>query len=131
MRSVPVMDCGDGIFRADNGGFGKFTHVTAAARTLEAEETGTIFTNHGSALDLTITLPAPKEGLWFGFQKSVIDKDIIINTDVAGTKVHGGAGATQGVTVTNSTDTQYGTCALYCDGYSWFVCQQNGTWAIS
>lgn len=130
MRSVPVMDCGDGIFRADNGSIGIIAAKTANY-TILPEDTGKIFTNRGSSADLTFTLPAPKAGLWFGFQKSVVDKDIVINTDVAATKVHGGAGATQGVTVTNNTDTQYGTCALYCDGYAWFVCQQNGTWAIS
>jgi hypothetical protein len=131
MHIVPMMDCGDGIARADNGSIGVILAVVTATKVLTAEETGLVITNRGSALDLTVTLPAPKAGLRYRFQKAVIDKDIIINTDVAATKIHGGAGATQGVTATSNTDTQYAACEVYCDGIAWWVANQLGTWAIS
>jgi hypothetical protein len=126
-----MMDCGDGIERADHGSMGPIVPVIVAAYTLKAEETGKVFTNRGSALDLTFTLPAPKAGLRYRFQKAVIDKDIIATTNVAATKIHGGVAATQGVTVTNNTDTEYGACEVYCDGTAWWVANQLGTWAIS
>ncbi len=130
MRSVPTMDCGDGIFRADNGCIG-IVEAKTASYTIKAEDTGKVFTNRGSAADLTFTLPTPKAGMHFRFQKAVVDKDIVINTHAAATKIHGGSGATQGVTATNAVDTEYAGCVVWSDGTGWYIAGALGAWTIS
>ncbi len=99
--------------------------------TLLETDSGKAITNKGSSADLTFTLPAPKPGLMFAFVKYVIDKNIAVTTNDSSVKLHGASGMTQGVTLTNSTDTEYGTVILWSDGNHWYTLAQNGTWAVT
>ena len=131
MQNVPVMDCLDGISRADDACWGDIPQAKTASYTLLQGDVGTIFTNRGAAGAITFTLPAPKAGMWFTFWKAVQNQNMLVTTDVAGTKIHGGSGATQGVTLTNSTATEYGSVTVVCDGTAWFTQGVLGTWAVS
>lgn len=126
MQRVPMMDCGDGTQRADNGCRGKVAAKTASY-TINPAEAGTLYTNRGAAGSVTFTLPPPKAGMWFGFQKAVNNQNIVVVTDVAATKFDG---LTQGTTATNST-TEFGAIRIWSDGVVWFVDSQTGTWGIS
>ena len=98
-----------------------------AAYTVLGSDNGTLFTNRGASGSVTFTLPAPVAGLFFSFQKAVNNQNIVVTTDVAGTKIHG---LTQGVTLTNSTS-EYGSLSIWCDGTAWFTRSSQGTWAVS
>lgn len=125
-----MMDCGDGIRRADNGSAGIIAAKTAAY-TVTPGDANKIFTNRGAAGSVTFTLPAPKAGMRFTFIKAVAGQNLVVTTDVAATKLHGAAGATQGVTLTNSTATEFGSVTLWCDGIAWYTVASLGTWAVS
>ena len=130
MQEIRKMECGDGYTRADNGSIGVIEAKTASY-TVSALETGKVFTNRGTAADITFTLPAPVAGLRYQFQKAVIDKDIVITTSAAAVKIHGGSGATQGVTLTNAVDTEYAGIEVWCDGTSWYSRATLGAWTVS
>lgn len=130
MRSVPTMDCGDGIFRAENGSIG-IVEAKTANYTIKPEETGRLFTNRGSSAGIAFTLPAPKAGMWFRFQKAVAAQSVAVTTHDSGTKIHGGTGATQGVTVTNAVATEYAGCIVWSDGTGWYLGGALGAWTVS
>ena len=109
-----------------NGLFNAISAKTTAYTVLTADN-GTLFTNRGASGSVTFTLPAPRAGLYLGFVKAVSTQNIVITTDVAGTKIHG---LTQGVTLTDSTS-EYGTVYIVCDGTAWFTLASIGTWAVS
>lgn len=127
MQNIPVMDTGDGRVRAEIACLKTPVAKTAAYIVTQADA-GTLFTNRGAAGSVTFTLPVPKAGTFFGFQKAVINQNIVITTDVAATKIHN---LTQGVTLTNSTATEYGLVWIISDGTAWFVISVSGTWAVT
>jgi len=127
MEFTRLMDCGDGFRRADNGCVATDILAKTADYTIKALDTGKIFTNRGASGAVAFNLPAPKKGMWVGFQKAVNNQNMVVNTDVAATKIHN---LTQGVTLTNST-TEYGYCEIFSDGTAWFVRNIRGTWAVS
>ena len=56
MQNIPVMDCGDGIVRAETG-VGRAPVAKTAAYQILASEAGTTFTNAGASGSVTFTPP--------------------------------------------------------------------------
>lgn len=69
MQRIPLMDCGDGVRRADNGSYfnGPSAKAKTANYTIQANETGSAFTNTGASGEVDFTLPTAVAGLWFLF----------------------------------------------------------------
>jgi len=118
MQHVPVMECGDGFYRADNGAKGKAPVAKTASYTILPTQAGTIFTNAGASGSITFTLPSPKKQMWFGFLRAAA-QDIVI-TATGGAKINGGSA--------NGSYTMNGGGLagalryheIYSDGTDWF-----------
>jgi hypothetical protein len=122
---VLMMDCGDGIRRADRGSAGKGPVAKTTAYTVKAAETGTMFTNLGAIASVTFTLPVPKPGMWFTFVKATAAQSIVLQMP-AGVVINGGTvgKAYQNVTAENGVCTIVGASpTLYA------VMSEKGTWA--
>src|SRR6476660_9220175 len=67
MERTLMMDCGDGMRRADHGSYGQGPFAKTANYTLKAQDTGKIFSNKAASGAVIFTLPTPKAGLWYVF----------------------------------------------------------------
>ena len=122
---VHMMDCGDGIRRADRGCAGKGPVAKTAAYTVKAGETGTIFTNLGATASVTFTLPVPKPGMWFTFAKAVPAQSIVLQMP-AGVIINGG---TAGKAYQNVT-AESGVCTIVAATPGMYmIASEKGTWA--
>lgn len=100
MQNIPVMDCGDGIVRAETG-VGRAPVAKTAAYQILASEAGTTFTNAGASGSVTFTLPLsdlttnpPRRitGMRFRFVKYA-DQNLIIAVGT-GAKINNGTAST-------------------------------------
>lgn len=134
MEIVRMMDCGDANRRADNGAFfglntissAAGTGVTAktAAYTLTAAESGKAFSNSGAGGSVTFTLPTPKPGMWFIFEK--IENQTLVVAAGSGSTIENGAN------LTNNTagDANKATLTVIATSTTtWKVQGYRGTWA--
>lgn len=118
-----MMDCGDGIRRANNGSVGVVAAKTASY-TININEAGKMFTNKGAGGAVTFTLPAPKEGAFFKF--AVIAAQNIVVTATGGAKIDGGSA--NGSINCASTQALAGSAEVFCpDGTNW-IALKTGTW---
>lgn len=120
---VYMMDCGDGIRRADNGAMGKGVAVKTANYTIKAGDAGLLFSNRGAAGAVTFTLPAPARNIWFGFLKATQQNLVVQAT--GGAKINGG---TANKAYNNVAAEVGGMTRLISDGTDWFVLGEKGTW---
>lgn len=111
---VFMMDCGDGLRRADNGCLGKNATAKTASWTLTKHDTGRMFTNTGAAAGIVATLPTAVKNLWFLF--AAPNTSYSLTVTAAGTaKIDGGAAA-------GSIVVPPGAVVLVaCDGTDWFT----------
>ena len=123
MRNIPVMDCGDGFTRANNGCFGKGPVIKTAAYTISVRETGTVFSNKGDGDALVLTLPAAEAGVWFTFFKHT-QQNLSVQA-AGGAKINNG---TANKKYENVAAEAGGSCTLVSDGVDWFVAGEKGTW---
>ena len=127
MERVNMMDCGDGIRRADNGSHGKGPVAKTANYTIGAGQTGTMFSNKGATASVTLTLPTAKAGMRFTFIK-VAAQDLLIKA-AGGAKI---AGSVANKVYKNITGGDAGTAnlSIFSDGTDWYVSGSVGTWAV-
>lgn len=123
---VMMMDCGDGIRRADNGSFGKGPVAKTANYTLKPGESGTIFTNKGAGATVTLTLPAPRAGLWYVFAVSAAQTFTIQAS--GGAKINNSAA--NGTFSAAGTQANIGNARVWCDGTNWLV-MSGGSWTTT
>lgn len=107
-------------------------NVTAATRTVEAFESGMIFTNHGASAIVALNLPPATEGLRvtllvraaFAFRANPQDSDVIANNTTVG-----GADGGLGKFIGSST---LGACIqLQCVvAGRWDIISSRGTWTL-
>ena len=121
------MNCGDGYLRPDNGCWAKSPVAKTAAYTIQALETGTIFTNTGASDAVTFTLPTPKAGMWFMFVKTVIAKNLVLQMP-ANVTVNGGTAA-QVYKHTATTETAPTCMIVGISATEYIVAGEKGTWA--
>lgn len=119
MEKVMMMNCGDGLRRADFGSLAKGGSVLnkTAAYTLTAADTGKTFGTRGASGAITFTLPAPVAGLVYFFVQAAVQN--ISVTATGGAKINNG---TANGTVTVATSAP-GTFMVVCDGTGWFTDQ--------
>ncbi len=122
-QRVPMMQCGDGFTRADNGSIGR-TRAKTASYTILLNDDRHAYTNAGAAGAVTFTLPAPKDGDLLHFIKVVPAQNLLIQA-TNGAKINGGTADKIYQNVTSET----GTCTLAAVGTDWFVLAEKGTWA--
>lgn len=126
MRVIRVMDCGDGITRADSGSYGKGPVAKTANFTIDAKLTGTIYSNRGAAGAVTFTLPAPKAGLWFAFAVAAAQT---LTVQASGGALINGSAA-NGTYAAAGTQVNVGNSEVWCDGVNWYAFPQ-GTWVTT
>lgn len=127
MKNIPVMDCGDGISRADDGCFGKGPVAKTANYAISQAETGTIFSNGGATGTVVFTLPAPKKGLWYHFEMPVAQ--ILTIQASAGATINNSAA--NGTYSAAGTQALFGNVRVWCNGVRWYVMGPVGTWATT
>lgn len=94
--------------------------------TLTKHDSGKLITNNGAEGAVTLTLPAPKAGLFFAFGKRTIAQDLVVQTNDESVKILDGAD--QAVSLTQSETQTYGYLELQCDGDHWFPTIKVGAW---
>lgn len=121
MQHIPVMECGDGFYRADDGAKGKPPLAKTASYTILPSQMGTTFTNAGASGTITFTLPAPKKQAWLAFLRSAAQT--ITLTATGGAKINGGsANGSVSIGVGGITGAlRY--MEIWSDGTDWFIIQ--------
>jgi hypothetical protein len=130
MKRIPIMDCGDGVIRADNGSMGT-PKVVTANYTISATEAGKTFSNRGAAGTVLLTLPPPKDGMKFGLVVETPAQSFGVQTDVVGTKIAGGVAWLQGRSLTHTVSTEYAYLQIFASGGNWYTKEDQGTWALA
>lgn len=100
--------------------------VKTASYTLLKSDSGKLITNNGAAGAVTLTLPAPKVGLFFAFGKRTVAQNLIVQTNTSAVKILDGS--SQRVSLTSSETQTYAYLELQCDGDHWFPVIKVGTW---
>jgi hypothetical protein len=126
MQNVPVMPCGDGLYRAENHNLGLVEDKTASYTIKENDPLGAIWSNRGASGAVTFTLPEPKAGRRETFFKVAAQNLLVQATN--GAKINGGTADKIYQNVTGA-DAGIGTCTIVADGTDWFVLGEKGTWA--
>ena len=97
-----------------------------ASYTLTKTDSGKLVTNNGAAGSITLTLPAPKVGLFFAFGKRTVAQNMVVTTNTAAVKILDGNA--QRVSLTSSETETYAYLELQSDGDHWFPVIKVGTW---
>ena len=97
-----------------------------ASYTLTKTDSGKLITNNGAAASITLTLPAPKVGLFFAFGKRTVAQNIVVATNDSAVKILDGS--SQRVSLTSSETQTYAYLELQSDGDHWFPVIKVGTW---
>jgi len=136
MQNIPVMDCGDGIVRAQTGVVRAPVAKTAAYQIL-ASDAGTTFTNSGASGSVTFTLPLsdlttnpPRRitGMRFRFVKYA-DQHLIIAVGT-GAKINNGTASTGVFRNIVAISTTWPACDVEAISETeWAVVPGVGTWA--
>lgn len=104
--------------------------LTASYTFNPVADSGRIYNNRGAAGAITITLPAPAAahaGARVGAVRIAIQN--VVLSAPAGT-IQGPAGTT-GTTLTATGAGNTGVVQLECDGTSWIILSQTGTWTLA
>lgn len=127
MQRVPMVDCGDGVRRADNGMkfFGTSVNAKTANYTVKAVETGQAFSNKGATGTVQFTLPTPKAGLKFVFLV-VAAQTFEVLPSAGGEKINNGSTKISAA----GTQANLGVAEVFSDGTNWF-CSLTGTWTTT
>ena len=125
---TPLMECGDGYYRADDGSWGKSPVAKTAAYTVKATEAGTVFTNEAATGSVTFTLPTPQKGLWYTFVKHEPQYNIVLQAPTS-VKINYGTAA-QKYQCTTTTD-QATVTILGISTTEYVVVAEKGTWSNS
>lgn len=123
MKRVPMMDCGDGVLRADNGSVGKLINQKTGV-ALSASQAGAIITNKGCTGTVSYLLPKPAIGMWFMFVKQTAFTLNIQATN--GAKIADGLANKLWQNVAAETIASFKIFSP--DGVDWLVDGSVGTW---
>jgi hypothetical protein len=127
MERVNMMDCGDGIRRADHGCYGQGPVAKIANYQMMNGDTGKIFSNKGATGAVQFTLPKAKAGLWFVFV--VVAAQSLTVKAQNSEKVNGSAA--NGTYAAALTQAGVGNVCIWSDGSAWYSAGPQGTWTTT